>query len=241
MNMEPEELYLLLGRLLDEMPDFSSKEPFTREQNAWLGRACALVEASGNLTDTATVKSAAQFANGAARSMYIERIVSVLHQTLASAELRAPVAARGAFIPAGNAFDAFAAIGKLLQSATADLLIVDPYMDATTLTEYAPLAREGCKLRLLADSADHKASLKPAVAAWTAQHQIKRPVEARLAPAKTLHDRLIIVDEKTAYTLTQSLNAFAARAHATIVRVDSATAALKASAYAEIWKAAAPL
>jgi hypothetical protein len=42
---------------------------------------------------------------------------------------------RGAFIAAGHGFDAFAAVGKALGTATADVFIVDPYADAKLLTD----------------------------------------------------------------------------------------------------------
>jgi hypothetical protein len=46
----------------------------------------------------------------------------------------------GAFIPAGNAFDAMAAIGSVLRTAKQGVFIVDPYMDEKALTDFAPLA-----------------------------------------------------------------------------------------------------
>jgi len=141
----------------------------------------------------------------------------------------------GAFIAAGGSFDAFSAINKVLGNAKTDVLIVDPYMDEKTLTDYAPSINAGIKIRLLSDEATHKKTLKPAVSHWGHQYGTKNPAEARLAPAKTLHDRLIIVDGKEVWVLTQSLNAFAARAPASIIKVEDSVAALKISSYENIW------
>jgi hypothetical protein len=66
-----------------------------------------------------------------------------------------------------------------------------------------------------------------------------RPIS--LAPAKTLHDRLIIVDEAIVWLLGQSFNKLAERSHTSIVRVDTETAALKIRAYTKEWEAATPL
>jgi hypothetical protein len=167
-----------------------------------------------------------------------EEITAVLYRSLAVAELKAPESAAGAFIPAGNAFDAFAALGKVLGGAQRDLLVIDPYMDEKILTDFGALPAEPVTLRLLADEATHKAGLPPAAQAWTKQHIGVRPVALRLAPPRTLHDRLIIADSADAWVLTQSFNAFATRAPASIVRVDPETAALKVSAYEAIWSAA---
>jgi hypothetical protein len=145
---------------------------------------------------------------------------------------------QGAFIPAGNAFDALAAVGKVLSSVKKDALIVDPYMDEKTLTVFAPMLAEGIDLRLLADSKSVKSSLAPAANAWTTQYAKTRPLELKHAHTGTLHDRLILVDHAEVWVLTQSLNRFAERAPASIVRVDVETAALKIEAYKAIWAAA---
>jgi hypothetical protein len=49
-----------------------------------------------------------------------------------------------------------------------------------------------------------KPSLKPAAERWIAQRHAKRPLEVRQAPAKSLHDRLIITDGATAWVVGQS-------------------------------------
>jgi hypothetical protein len=156
---------------------------------------------------------------------------------LAAAELRAPASAQGAFIPAGNAFDAFAAVSKVLQTATTDVLIIDPYMDEAALTEFGCAVPHGITLRLLADAAHVKATLEPAARRWISQYGAAKSLSARLAPPRTLHDRAILIDGTTAWTLTQSLNAFAKRSPAEIVRADD-TAQLKIDAYDAIWNGA---
>ena len=134
-----------------------------------------------------------------------------------------------------------AAIGKVLGTAKRDVLIVDPYADEKALTDFAPLAREGISVRMLADEKDHKPTLQPARERWIQQYGTARPLEIRLALPRVLHDRLAIVDETETWVLTQSLNAFAARSPAAVVLVDPETSGLKVAAYADIWAAAKPL
>jgi hypothetical protein len=90
------------------------------------------------------------------RQTVANQIAMYLHRALAHAELRAPLPARSAFIPAGNAFDAMVAVGKVLGGTTLDVLIVDPYMDEKALTDFAPLAPDRVAIRLLADEDSHK-------------------------------------------------------------------------------------
>jgi hypothetical protein len=73
-------------------------------------------------------------------------------------ELRAPASVKGTFIPVGHSFDAFAALAKVLQGATRDVLIVDPFMDETVLSEFGGTVSSGVTLRLLADQASQKQS-----------------------------------------------------------------------------------
>lgn len=243
MPLDPESLYVQLGRLIQTMPTIPTGNltPLPTEVSIWCGKAYALVSETRDLADAMAIKQACDNLNFGNRSALIQTITTILYRALAVAELRAPVSVQGSFIPAGNAFDAMTAVGKVLQSAANDILIVDPYMDEKALSDFAALAREGVPIRLLADAKHVKDTLKPAATRWAEQYRQVRPLEARLAPARTLHDRLIIVDGATAWVLTQSLNAFAARAPASIVRSDDETAGLKVSAYGAIWQSASQI
>jgi len=207
----------------------------------WLGRAYALVQAVGDDNDSIAFRQAVTKLNGPAMGHWVRIIDTIVYRALAIAELQAPAGAQGAFIPAGGVFDAMAAVAKVLRSATSAVLIVDPYLDESALAEFAVAAPEMVTVRLLADQASYKPSLVPAVRRWIAQHGATRPVEARLASPRTLHDRLIVVDESSVWILTQSLNAFATRAPGTIQRLNPDTAALKTVAYSEMWCQAARL
>ena len=239
--MDPEALYIQLGRLVETIPDLD-EHPYPTTTHHWLGRAGALITEMGDISELVLFKSAMSGLTYASlRYQAGQDIVLILYRALAIAEMRAPVSAQGAFIAAGNSFDAFAVVGKVLGTATADILIVDPYLDEKALTDFAPLAREGVSIRLLADANAHKPTLIPASKRWATQYGTARPLDVRLAPARTLHDRVIITDASGVWVLTQSLNAFAARSPASIVRVGQETATLKVSAYDAVWREATPI
>lgn len=244
MPITPESLYMQLGEAVRSMPDLERCSALAPETLTWLGKVHALILAQGDPVEVGTLKAAVtHFQSGAQnlRAFGVNHITAALYRALAVAELNAPSSVQGAFIPTGNAFDAMAAVGKVLQEAKQDVLMVDPYMDMTALEHFAVLTPEQVPLRLLADQRDHKATLKPAVARWAAQHGTRRPITARLAAPKSLHDRLIVVDGTVAWTLTQSFNRLAARSPASIGRVDPETAALKVAAYETMWQAAVPI
>ena len=125
MAADPETLYRQLGRLIEMMPDLT-EAPVSKETHLWLARAYALVKAVnvgvdpemfpitvGNLGTTQRINAAHQ-------------LTAMIYRAFATAEMKAPAGASGAFIPVGDSFDAFSALSKVLQTATKDVLIIDP-------------------------------------------------------------------------------------------------------------------
>jgi len=234
---EAEALYHQTGRLIETMPTFQMSGPLSSDQMKWLGRAEALAQACLDPINLAQWQIAVQDIDTIRRGTSLTTMRLLLYKALALAELHAPPSVRGAFIPAGSEFDAFAALSKLIGSAEQDLLIVDPYLDETILTSYAGMVADGVTLRLLADAANCKPSLGPAAAAYAKQYGRARPLLARLASARSLHDRLLLIDGKAAWVVTQSFKDFAKRSPGEIVRADD-TASLKIPHYEGVWSAA---
>ncbi|MEY9191857.1 phosphatidylserine/phosphatidylglycerophosphate/cardiolipin synthase family protein [Bradyrhizobium ottawaense] len=232
-SLDPEGLYRRVGRLIEIAPPSPTTGQLSPDLMKWLGQVTAVLKEVDDMVISVEVKTAITGLQYPNRGQYFQTIMLGLYQALAIAELKAPQSAQGAFIPVGNAFDAFSAIAKILGSAHADVLIVDPYMDDSVLTDFASSLPENVPLRLLTDQATAKQSLSPAAIRWKAQYS-SRPLEVRLAPARTLHDRAIFVDSTQAWTVTQSLKDLAKRSPAEIVRADD-TAALKIAAYEAIW------
>jgi hypothetical protein len=234
--VSPAELYVAIGRLIEDQPDIDNRNELLR----WLGRAHAILGKASPI-EAAGVKSATDFRLERDSWGVRETTNAALYRALAAAELEAPVSLQGSFIPSGNTLDAMAAVGKILSAANTRVRLVDPYMDDKALTDFAVLAAEGVDIELLSDGAHVKPSFLPAVGRFKEQFGESRPLVAKLTPQKVLHDRLVIVDGKTVYTVTQSLNALAARSHASIVRIDGEAVQLKIAAYNSYWDAASEL
>jgi hypothetical protein len=233
-----EAIYLRLGSLIADAPNLKA-DP-TPETRSWIARVFAVIEA-GNLLDMVSIvqfKVASQALDGVLREMNADTILAITHQALAKAELHAPAELQGAFIATGHAFDAFAAVGKALGTATADVFIIDPYADAKLLTDYAVLAPETVSVRVLAGKMYSKA-LKPAAEHW--RQQMKQPLEVRLGAPGSLHDRLILIDGKTAFVIGQSFKDLATRAHTSLARLPPDAGKLKVEAYELMWSSATPL
>lgn len=233
----PEALYHQLGRLRNEMPNWTELgKPSTSQ---WIGRVLALVDAAESYLEAATLRTYFDHAtrNGSNEKTAV-LIAQLIDTVIAKLELKLPADAQGAFIPAGGVFDGYQAVSKAMATAQKQVFLVDPYADDKLISDFVPLAPEGVPVFVLSDMHHAKPSLKPAVERWIAQWQDKRPLEVRLAPARSLHDRLIVTDGSTAWVLGQSFKDLAKRAHSALVRMDPDSAALKIGAHVSMWQTA---
>jgi hypothetical protein len=242
--MDPTEAFRRLQALVQTQPDLRA----VRDDNScppetlrWLGELGAVVDGMKRSSDAVHLKVGVGRLLQSTGTDGSDQIRAVLYSALGAAELAAPASEHGAFIAAGNELDAYAAISKVLASAKSDLLVVDAYMDGKAVTDFMPSAAEGVMLRILADEASLKPTLAPAAERWKNQFEGARPLEVRLAPARSLHDRLVLVDGAEAWSLTQSLKDFAQRAHGSILKTDAEIAAAKVAAYSDLWERARPL
>jgi hypothetical protein len=238
--IDPETLYRELSALLASIPaDLRPKVTPSPELRGWLARAYALVAEGGDMEDAVKMK---RFVDGfTTYSDPVTPILNILQRRAAVAELASPAAARGSFIHAGDVFTAMVLLGDIFKAATKDVLVVDPYMDETAMSDFALMVAAGVPIRLLSNGATLKPTLRPARDRWVRQYGASQPLEVRLAPHRALHDRVIIVDGGAAHISTQSLNAIGARSPATVMRVDPETTKLKIEAYETISSSATPL
>ena len=238
VRMDPESLYRQLGQLVAESPDFGRRGPLDEVTQRWLGRAGALIERCCGYADVAHFTAASDNMVGLLRETSTQAVLSILNRALARAELDAPAAAQGAFIPVGGHFDAFQAIGKVFAAGKADILIVDPYVDETVMTQFAALAQEGVRIRLLGDERfkDCGVRLLAATRAWATQYGNLRPVDVRRAAAKSLHDRLVVVDNGAeAWSVGQSMKDIAKSSPTAFIRVPPGIVAEKVAHYENLW------
>ena len=236
MAFVPESHYLQLRQLVAEMPTLTGTKPLSGNEYRWLGRATQMVEESGDRTDASALRSCADNLSGVSRYANAQRILAIVHRALARAEGKAPAASRGAFVAVGAAFGALKAVGDILGQAQTSVLIVDAYMDSKALTDFATQASEGVTIRLLTDPFTTKAvAVAPAVERWRIQFGDKRPVEARMSAPRALHDRLIVVDSTSVWTLSQSLKDLAGPSPAFVQRLDPELATRKVDWYSHAW------
>lgn len=237
MTLSPDALYSQLGRLMQSMSErLTPCHPLPDETIHWLSQAYALVQSAGDGFDTVNFKTQMQrMGSRIAIDQYegTQEIRLILFRTMATLELKVSGSLAGKFIPVGNEFDAYTSLNKILGSAKERVLIIDPYLDASALTDFGLLVPEGVTIHLLCYKI-YVDSLSAASKKWQAQYGERRPLEVRVAPPKSLHDRVIIIDSVQSWTITQSLKDLAKNSPAEIIRSEESDK-LKIDAYGQIW------
>lgn len=98
----------------------------------------------------------------------------------------------------GMHFEYFDGIRKIVQTATADLLIVDQFLNEDVLSKFCVFAREGVAIRLLGRR--YMSTLLPAAVALNQQRG-----KVQLRASDILHDRYVIVDREKCFLSGASL------------------------------------
>lgn len=232
------DLYLRLGELIANMPNLASLSggmfiPVAFE--TWLADVYACVSESGELYEAAQVRTMVPLLlAGSSRPAQV--IQTALYRAYAVAKLKAPAQAVSSFVAVGNQHDAFKTLAKVLTEAQHSLFIVDPYLDHTILDDFLMLPNVGVVIRMLtSDKPQWLATLKPAATKWVQQHGSNRPLEVRFVSGTQLHDRDIILDNTSGYSVTQSFKDIAKRSPAAILSTGNETALMKLAAYDALW------
>ena len=95
--------------------------------------------AFGHSIDLISFKHSIDGLDSALRHINAQTIAATVHRALARAELIAPAAAQGAFIALRESLSTVAAIARIMTVGKRSAVIVDPFADAQTLTDFGYL------------------------------------------------------------------------------------------------------
>lgn len=240
-SVSPEQLLALVQAAIREAPAFPYDGQVGETEQKWLGRAVALLEAANDLNLTVSFRVARSGLGTYTHSR--AELLQPLYDLMSQLELRVPAELQGAFIAAGDTWNGYAALVRIMQRGADDLLIVDPYVSGSVVTELVPhiVARRSVCILTAAQP-----KLQPALLAsfqkWNANPSRPTPaLETRIAPEGSLHDRLIMLDNKEVWLVSQSLKDIGKRSAASLTRADAELAALKSDAYTALWQSSLPL
>jgi hypothetical protein len=193
----------------------------------WLGRACAVMNMVGLATGTPFLLAVRDLHNHGLSyraTIEIQRLLQQARYTLRM-ETLGPVSKA---VGAGEVFQYFDEVRKLIQAASSDLLFVDPYLDADFVSRYLPHVKGDVIVRLLTQKAVPQ--LVPAVQLFAQENRIQVAVRSSVG----MHDRYVIVDGSAAYQSGASFKDGARKAPTTLTQVTDLFDAVK-SEYEDRW------
>ena len=197
--MEPELLLAQLRALFERVPDFETYTPTSKDHMIWLGQAHALVS-RWNTLEAISLKGAADFLPiDLMRDNNVAKIYGIIQRAIADLELTVPDATSSVF-KAGEVYDVFRALNKVIGSAEKSIFIIDPYLDDTIFNHYLIARKPDVSVRLLlSKNADQ---LKPAAEKYITQ--FGKVLEVK--KTRAVHDRVIFIDGYVCWVLGQSLS-----------------------------------
>lgn len=161
-----------------------------------------------------------------------QSLLVLLHQAQHDLRLRTagPVSVA---VSTGRVFEYFDEVRRLIEAAKADLLFVDPYINAEFVSRYLPHVADGTQVRIL--TRECIAALKPAVAAFVAQ----TGREVAIRSAAGFHDRYMFVDKVACYQSGASFKDGAKKAPTTLTQITDAFPVVQIT-YEQLWAQGSP-
>lgn len=227
--MQPEALFAEVEDLLRTMPPRSQLHWDSADNLAWFGSATAVIEewnpvvAARWHTAIGRLRSKDGLASGAAAS----ELISIVHQARKALLMRLDVP-KSLAVQAGNVFDYYEGLRGIIEQASADILFVDPYLDAEFVSRYLPSVKAGVSIRLLAR--ERISTLMPAVRLFAQQQGAI--IEVRSAP--NFHDRFVFFDKTACYQSSGSFKDGGKKSPVVIMPLSDALAPLLTT-YESIW------
>ena len=185
--MTPEILLAQLQALLERAPDFDQYLPSSREHAVWCGQAFALVTRWSKPDGIFLGVASDHLSSEIVRPGNVGQIFGILHRAIADLELEVPDQEKVLFA-AGEVYDFFRKLNKVIESAETSIFIVDPYLHHTVFDHYLNSRKPDVTVRLLLKAdAD---TIKPAAEKYVQQHG--KVLEIRTS--NKIHDRVIFID-----------------------------------------------
>lgn len=232
--MEPAILLGQLRALLERAPDLETYTPSSREHQLWFAQAHALINRWDNIAAMSFKGDCDFLHNPLMREGSIAKIFGTIHRSIADLELKVPAETEVNF-GAGDVYDFFKALNKVIASAETSIFIVDPYLDLSVFDHFLVSRADTVSVRLLLN---HKAeSLGPASEKYNAQHG--NVLELR--KSKELHDRVIFVDDYVCWLIGQSIKDAAKAKPTYLVQLPPDVVPEKLKNYEKIWSSATKL
>ena len=218
--------------VIEHNPSRSAVIEHNEDNAVWLGRVSNFIEEWRGSAKSASLALSINTLLNHNHKRFMrkrgwEEILILLHQARYNLRMKT-IGPVNTAIGQGAVFDYFDELRKLIETATQDLLFVDPYLDAEFVSRYLSHVKPGVSIRLLTGKLVPK--LLPAVKLFVQQFDVA--VEVRSAPG--FHDRYMLVDQNACYQSGASFKDGAKKAPTTLTQITDAFPAVLQT-YKDIW------
>lgn len=214
--MTEEEKLAEVEDLLRSMPPRSKLHHNENENFAWLGRVSAVLIAWNPMRGRIAAGRTSLVHNAALRDNALNDLLTSLHEARHDLTMRTAGPSSIA-IAHGRTFQYFDELRKIIETATADILFIDPYLDAEFVSRYLGNVREDVALRLLTTK-NYIKTLVPAVEAYTNE----TPLEIQIRLSAKIHDRFVFIDRSACYQSGASFKDGARKAPTAVTQIHDA-------------------
>lgn len=238
--LTPVQILALLREAIESAPPMDASTAPDEKLMRWFAKTAALIDQA----DPVIAFNFRQAQKSKGLLAFSRRdILQSLHDAYYKIELEIPAEQSGAFIPAGDAWNGYAALVRVIQSNCDKILIIDPYIVSSIFMELIPHATAKHSVRLLtAKHRERHPALLASLQKWQETHTTTPNfIEARYADSTDLHDRLIIVDDKEVWLISQSIKDIAKKSAASVTKSESQIAEWKVKHYEALWKKSTPI
>lgn len=227
-------ILLKLTEALENAPDFGNKpllDPVT-PQRQWLSAVGALLSRLGidkKVQLKASFTTLAQY--WAPAIIQIKgQVLDAIEEIKLELELDGRSDIGSAYAP-GDIYRFFADLKAVINSANSEVMIVDPYFNGNAFHAYLSTAGLGLFIRLLADRYSKD------ISNYIEKHKSQFKTNIELRRSKELHDRIIFVDNESAWIMGGSIKDAGKKA-TYLIPLATQIAVAKQEIYTEIWNRA---
>ena len=229
--MNPEILLAHLRALIERAPDFDQYTSTSREHMMWLGQAHALVNRWNKMEAIGFKTSSDMLPLEFMRPNNVGSIFGILHRAIGDLELQVPQKDQVAFA-AGEVYNFFRELNRVIESAEKSIFIIDPYLDHTVFDNYLNSRKNDVNVRLLLNKGAE--DVKVASEKYIQQHG--NVLEVR--KITKIHDRVIFIDDYVCWVVGQSLKDAAKAKPTYLAPLSPDVVADKLADYKTLWKEA---
>lgn len=230
-KISPQQLAAEFDNIIRSMPDRKTFRHDLPENHEWLGQAAALVMMADTVRGLFFRQQIDRLHSfGGDPAAAVQSIIITLQQCRSEWRLKSGGPLTIAF-ESGKQFDYFDEIRKILEGATSDVFVVDPYAGAEFIGRYLPHVKKGVAVRMLVEN--QITQVKSATEMFTAQYGTA--IEVR--KSKNMHDRFIFIDRRECYTSGATFKDGAVKSATLITQITDAFSPML-KIYEDTWVAA---